>query len=346
MVAGWKERRDRIIETVVVSFMETGEPVSSAHVSATCGLGLKPASIRALMRELEEDGFLVQPHTSAGRVPTVKCYRYYVRHLMPRIALPDTETSAIKKAIEEGIRELDADMFMHHMACVLSELTDLIGVAMLPDFDQGIFERMDIVGLGGSTYLLVLSLKNGLINTIRITVDDVIPRSRVAETSRRLTERLQGLTIKEIKDEIGSRLKDVPGGDRRLVEIVVKKRERIFSFSDERNIHLAGLSRVLSHPDFLPHDNSLKLIDMFEHKNEIIDALKMHVSGTGDVSISIGGRGPWGSRPPLALVSAMYTVGRGSGVVGVIGPARVHYPKLTALVKYAAAYTTHFFSSC
>jgi len=345
MVINKKERRQRIIETVVTTYMETGEPVSSAVVAGECGLGLKPASIRSIMKELEDEGYLAQPHTSAGRVPTVKCYRFYVRYLMPEIDLRSTDMLVVRRAIEESLREHDIDLFMHHLASVLSELTDLIGVVLSPNFEQGIFDRIEIVNLGGSSVLLVLSLKSGVVNTIRITLDRVIPRWTLEETARIITERLHGLSVTEIRNSIDRYLGDVHGGDLTLVEIILGKSDRIFNFSDDRNVHIAGLSRVLSHPDIGPYDRSIKLADMFEHKNEIAEAFRLASLDTGDVAIHIGGRGPWGSVPPLSLIAAMYTSGTASGAVGIIGPARVHYPKLTALVKYAATLPSHFFST-
>lgn len=346
MKADLQERRERIIETVVMAFMETGKPVSSAFVSSVCGLGLSPASIRSIMKELEKEGLLAQRHTSAGRIPTVKCYRYYVKHLMKETDLSELEQRVIKNIIEEGMRDHDTDLFINHMVSTLSEVTDLIGVALSPGFERGIFDKIEILNLGGSSYLLVLSLKSGFVNTIRITIDHIIPRWKIEETARIITERLHDLSISDINDSIGLCLRDVAGGDRSLVEVILTRSDRIFSFSDERNIHLAGLSRVLTHPDFEPADHSLKLIDMFEHKNEIVKALKLSASDESNVSIHIGGNGPWGSRPPLSLVSAVYWSGSMMGVIGVIGPARVHYPRLTALVRYASASASNYLSSC
>lgn len=343
MVTNQKERRERIIETVVTAFLETGKPVNSAYVSTQCGLGLKPASIRALMKDLEQEGYLAQPHTSAGRIPTVKCYRYYVQHCMADMALPECDLETLRCAIEAGMIEHDADMFLHHMATVLSEITDLVGVVMSPGLDRGVFDRLEIVSLGGSSYLVVLSLKSGFVNTIRITIDHVIPRGKIEETSRLLTERFSGLTVSEIKRSITARLEDVRGGDRRLVEVILKKSDRIFTFDGDRSLYIAGLTRALARPDFAEYDHSLSLISLFEEKGEITDALKTALGETDDISIHIGGHGLWGATPPLSLVSAVYHSGAVEGAIGIIGPTRIHYPRLSALVRNAAAFTSHFF---
>ena len=339
------ERRDRIIDVVVSTFLETGEPVGSGHASANCGLEVSPATVRNAMKELENEGFFIKPHTSAGRVPTVKCYRYYVKHLMKHINLDENDFQQISRLVKNVIRENDAGVFMNHIASVISEVTDLIGVSMAPLFECGIFDRLEIVNLGGTRYLLVISLKGGLVKTINLTVNHIITRAKVEETSRLLTNRLGGLTVSEIKKSIRKRIKGVSGGNRELFDVIINNRERIFNLYEENDIHVAGISKLLSHPDFVQSEYSLKLVDLVEHKHEIADALKQTVIHNEDVNISIGGTGLWGSNPPLSLVSAVYHSSNTPGVVAVIGPTRIYYQKLWAIMKYTASVTSGFFSS-
>ena len=339
-----REKRDRVIENVISSFIETARPVSSAHVARTCGLGLSPASIRSIMKELEDDGFLTQPHTSAGRLPTIKCYRYYVTYIMPGIDTSDSSLCEAKILVENVLREHDAEMFMGHISQVLSEVTDLIGIAMSPSFERGIFDRLEIVSMGASAYLLVISLKSGIVKTINLTINRIIPRVKIHETARFITERLHGLTITEIKKTIGSRLKGASGGDKSLFDVILSRRKDIFNFTDDNMLHISGLSRLLGHPEFALTDSTLKLVDLLEHKDEIAKVLDHTVYRDEDVNIHIGGSGPWGSSPPLSLVSAVYRTGNACGAVAVIGPVRIHYPRLTAIVRYTAEVASSFFS--
>jgi heat-inducible transcriptional repressor len=340
-----QERRNSIIYVIVSSYLETGEPVGSAFVSANCGMVLSSATVRNIMKDLEDEGFLAKPHVSAGRIPTVKCYRYYVQHLMPTILLAEDEYHPIKLLVENVIRENDAQVFMNHIASVLSEVTDLIGVTMSPFFDVEIFEKLEIVHISGARYLLVITLKDGFVKTINLTVDHVIPRIKINETARLLTIRLHGLRISEILRTMGTRLKDISGGDRTLVEVILNNCEQIFTISDENTIHVAGLSRLLSHIDASPSDYSLKLADIFEKKHEIANALKQTVDSFNGVCIAIGGSGVWGSNPPLSLISSVFYSRTTPGVVAVIGPTRIHYPKLLQVIKYTAATASRFFSS-
>ncbi len=338
------ERRDRIIETVVARHLESAEPVSSADVCDLCGLGLSPATIRSIMHELEEEGFLTQPHTSAGRVPTVKCYRYYVRCLMPSVEVDETEIDAVRRLVEDVVRENDADLFLRHVASSLSEVTDLIGVVVSPSFEHGVFDRIEIVPLGGSRYLIVVSLKSGFVKTVSITVDKVIARRKVEETARLLNTRLAGLTVSEIRTSIADRIGDSSEGDRRLLDIILDRSRIVFSFPLDRNVHVSGLPRLLAHPDFITADRSLDIAGLIEQRDELADAVNT-VSAENGVGIRIGGTGLWGRRPPLALVAASFPASDGFGTLAVIGPARVYYPRLTAIVRYAASMTAGFFSS-
>ncbi len=338
-------KRDMIIDVVVSTYLETGEPVSSGYVSANCGQKVSSATVRNIMKELESEGFLYKPHTSAGRIPTVKCYRYYVKQLMPYINLPENDYRTIKRLVENVIRENDVDVFMSHIASVISEVTDLIGVTMSPFFDRAVFDRLEIINLGGAKYLLIISLKSGLVKTINLTVYHVIPRAKIEETARLLTNRLSGLTVFEIKRSIGERIKGVNVGDKKLFDVIIDNREMIFNLFEDKYIHVAGLSRFLSHSDFISAECSLKLADLFENKYEIADLLKQTIKDDADVNINIGESGLLGTNPPLSLVSAIYHSSNTEGVVAAIGPVRIHYPKLFAIMKYTASVTSHFFSS-
>jgi heat-inducible transcriptional repressor len=243
------------------------------------------------------------------------------------------------------ISESDADTFMDHIASVISEVTDLIGVTMTPLFERAVFERLEIVNLGGSKFLLVISLRSGFVKTINLTVDQLVTRAKTEETARILTNRLGGLSISEIRRTLGKRIRDINGGNRSLFNVILNNQDQIFNIQEERDIHVAGISRFLSHSDIEAQDYSLKIVDLAEQKKEIADTLKETVRYDQDVSINIGGSGVWGTNPPLSMISALYQSGDSPGVVAVIGPTRIHYPKLRAIVKYTASMTSGFFTS-
>ena len=159
---------------------------------------------------------------------------------MPGIELSNAELQNTRRLIENAMREKDAEIFMSHIAKALSEVTDLIGVAMSPSFENGIFDRLEIITMGGSRYLVIISLNNGIVKTINLTVDRVLPRTKVDETGRLLSGRLHGLTVAEIKRSIGERINGLSGGDRSLFDVILDNRNEIFNFTGENNLHVAG----------------------------------------------------------------------------------------------------------
>lgn len=340
-----RERLDVILDETISRFRETGEPVSSNDLAERCGLSLSPATIRTVMKELEDEGYLSQPHASAGRIPTVKGYRYYVTNRMTVPALSSHEADRIRAMIEQVMRERDVGVFMDHIAHMLSEVTDLVGIAMTPLFDVSIFDRLEIVGLGGSRYLLVISLRNGLVRTINLTLDKIIPRTTIEETGRLLTSRLSGLTIGEIKRTIGSRVSQMRGGDRSLVDVILTRSDSIFTSPEDDTIHVAGLSRLAGHAEFVDSEASHKLVDLSENKLMIGDAVLHSLTGADGVTVDIGGSPLLGESPPLSIVAATCLSGGDPCAIGIIGPTSIHYERIMAILSYTATMTTELFSS-
>jgi heat-inducible transcriptional repressor len=339
------ERRDTIIYAIVSGYLETGEPVGSGYVAKSCGLGISSATIRNVMKELEDNGFITQPHVSAGRIPTLKCYRYYVSHLMPFPVLEETERYKIRALVEKSLREKDVDLFMGHLAEVLSETTDLIGVTIAPYFEKCVFEKIEIVNLASSRYMIIISLGSGIVKTINITLDRVIPRAEIEETARILTGMLHGLMVSEVKAAIGKRIESIRGANRPIFDVILDSTSRLLGFYQDRDIHVAGLSRILSMPDFAKTEYSMKLAGLFEHKKEIADAVARAAAEEDDFRINIGMGGVLDYEPSLSMISAKYRTGENHGVVAVLGPTRIQYPKLMAILRYTAEVASGFFSS-
>jgi heat-inducible transcriptional repressor len=343
LIRNIKERFDRVIEEVISSYVATGCPVSSEYIAANSGLGLKPASIRLIMKDLERRGYLAKPHTSAGRIPTLRGYRYYVNFLMPVMDLSPGEKTAIKNLEEKILSEAEADQFILKMAGILSEVTHLVGVALAPSFEKEFFERIEMIPIGGTRLMVVISLKCGFVETIHLTLDKLITKTRAEQTSRFITERLYGMTISDIKRSIGKRLERGYKGDGNLLEVILANSNRIFSFPQRETIHFSGVSKMLTIPDLDNSYKPLEIIDIFEKKSEIAEVLRNYIGAGTDMVIRIGEGEPW-TEPPLSLVGAPWRYGDSTGFIGVVGPTRVCYPHISAIVKYAANLTTSHYS--
>src|SRR5688500_14225696 len=203
------ERERRVLEAVIQSYVATAEPAGSRTLSRRFGLGVSPATIRNTMSDLEEKGFLYHPHTSAGRVPTNKAYRLYVDSLTRIEPPPSAERDRLAEDLSAGASTIEA--ILRRAAQSLGVLTQELGVAVGPHFEQAVLRKLDLVRLASDRVLMVLTLDRGAIRTIFVEVPTEIADDAVVEVSRVLNERLGGLTLLEIRTSLPSRLRDATG---------------------------------------------------------------------------------------------------------------------------------------
>jgi len=328
------ERESIILESLIYNFIKTATPIGSRFLSKKLSSKLSPATIRNVMLDLDEKGLISQPHTSAGRVPTDQGYRIFVNDLMRRISLSRPE----KNAIEERLSCLsrDQDLILTKSAKVLSDISRQLGVVLAPRFEQGIFSRLELIHLAEKKILIVISIKSGLVRTITIELKSDISPSKLEETARVLNERLHGLTLAEIRDSIGKRLDDITEGDIGLIDLFIETVDTLFSLDDTDNVHLEGVHYVVGQPEFANLAKAQQILELIENKKNVI----VHVlndSGTLDsISIKIGGENQEKLMKEFSLVTSIYRVGNVTGVVGIMGPTRMQYAKMMALVDFVA----------
>src|SRR6476469_5098444 len=191
------ERELRVLEAVVQTYIETAEPAGSQTIARRFGLGVSPATIRNTMSELEEKGYLFHPHTSAGRIPTDRAYRMYV-DVMMRLTPPRDQQQHTLRAELMGTRSA-VEEILRRAAQVLGVLTQELGVAVAPAFDQVVLERLELVQVSSERLLLVFNLKSGVVRTIFVEVPGLLPQASVQQVAQILNERLSGLTLQEIR---------------------------------------------------------------------------------------------------------------------------------------------------
>ncbi|MEO8624121.1 MAG: HrcA family transcriptional regulator, partial [bacterium] len=201
-------RERRVLEAVIKSYVQTAEPAGSRVLSRGFSLGVSPATIRNTMSDLEEKGFLMHPHTSAGRVPTDKAYRAYVDALLN--APPTTIVVAEHDRLHADISASNStiETILRRAAQSLGVLTQELGVALGPRLDASVLRSLDLVRVGGDRLLLVLTLDGGVVRTVFVEVRGTVADSAVSEVTRVLNERLAGHTLRELRASVGERLRD------------------------------------------------------------------------------------------------------------------------------------------
>ncbi|NMB81472.1 MAG: heat-inducible transcription repressor HrcA [Ignavibacteria bacterium] len=330
-----KEREKAILRFIIHQFILTANPVGSRNISKKYNIGLSPASIRNIMADLEELGYLNHPHTSAGRVPTDKGYRVYVDSLMDP---PKLETGV--KAIVDvnlGQASTETEDLLRITSTILSNLTNQLAVVTYPKFEQAILEKIQIVRLSSTRILVVVTVQSGLIRTITLEIDAEVNENHIAIVQQFLNERLSGLRFSEIRSTFNDRIKDFNSDTvRPIIRVFVDSVDRIFTDISSDKTIISGAKNILAQPEFEDHDQLQSVIELIENKDVIIHILDKNKNEDIDLSISIGKENQDEKLSDYSFITKEYNVGDLKGTLGIMGPKRMDYSKIIAAVVYIA----------
>jgi heat-inducible transcriptional repressor len=332
-------RRERkILEAVILSYVETAEPAGSRTISRRFGLDVSPATIRNTMSDLEEKGFLFHPHTSAGRVPTNKAYRLYVDQLlsMPPLVTPERDQLAETISGAGGASAIEA--VLRRAAQTLGVLTQELGVALGPRLATSVLRRLELVRLSSERLLMVLTLDGGVMRTVFVEVPGEIAETALAQVTAVLNERLAGLTLDQIRRSLTTRLRDAPSTreSHELLNIFVQEAEHLFdaALPDAESVLLGQPSVLAEQPEFSAADRLRRLLALTERPDALAEAIRRRTAP--GVSITIGTEHDDPRLEEFTVVTAEYNVGSLTGVIGVIGPTRMPYDKVISLVSHTS----------
>ena len=334
-VTGLSDRELKVLEAIVQNYVETAEPVGSRTIAKRFGLGVSPATIRNAMSDLEDKGYLFHPHTSAGRVPTDRAYRLYVDTLMTEPGVSREQQDHIRDKLgEEGSA---VNSVLRRAAEVLGVLTQELGVAVAPSLDEVVLERLDLVAVSSDRLLLVLTLKSGVVRTIFVHVPGHLHPDAVATVTVVLNERLAGLTLREIRQSLTERLRDAgTGAEGQLLDIFLATGEQIFDLPPGVDDVLLGHPSVLAdQPEFASGEQMRALLQLTEQR-DVLRRILGSRSTRGSLTITIGGENETSQLSNLTLVTSPYRAGALTGVIGVLGPTRMPYDKVVALVEHTS----------
>jgi heat-inducible transcriptional repressor len=323
---------------VIQSYVETAEPAGSRTISRRFGLGVSPATIRNTMSDLEEKGYLYHPHTSAGRVPTDIAYRLYVDSLMRVAPIANSDRDRLTEQLTAtGGSTIEA--ILRRAAQSLSVLTQELGMAVGPRLDKIVLQKLELVRMSSERLVLVLSLQGGAVRTIFVEIGEPIADNALAEVQVVLNERLAGHTLAEIRSSLSSRLRDAnsaPGG-RELLNIFVQEGDSIFDdpLKGDESLVLGQASVLAEQPEFASSDKMRRLLALTESNEHLTELLRRRHVSPG-LSITIGNEHADPRFENFTIVTSEYRAGSLTGVIGVIGPTRMPYEKVIAVVTHAS----------
>jgi len=328
--AALTEREAKLLKYIIESYVINATPVGSSYLAKKYNLEISPATIRNVMNDLEEKGYLVQPHVSAGRVPTDKGYRFYVDSLRSMGAVSGVERQVILDHFETV--SFDVEEILEVSSQVLSKISSQLGVVLEPSFYRGVFKKMELVSVSESKILAVITIESGLVKTIMMEIQSEVSRDQLHETSRTINERLSGLSLGEVKKTIDERLRDVGVSNPMLLRTVVKFADRLFAFDGVSDLHVDGAANIMANPEFRAGDYALKIMELIDRKDSLKDNLDCEESVRLSVKIGCENRGDLFRE--CSVVSTRYYMGNVSGSLGVVGPTRMHYAKIIPLVGF------------
>ncbi|MBM3808864.1 MAG: heat-inducible transcription repressor HrcA [Acidimicrobiia bacterium] len=333
------DRTRRILATLVRSYIETGEPVSSGTLAQKAGLNLSSATVRNVLAQLEEMGYVWQPHTSAGRVPTDAGYRCYVDMLLDsRRSAKSASAVEARLRQEAGAAPLMDDL-LSSISHVLSEAGNGVGFAISPPNAQAIFQHIEFVPISGSRILVVMVTSGNQVSQKTVDIGEPVSTSELMQAANFLNAEFAGRSLDEVRSGVVERLKEERSLYDQLLGLALRLASSSFQNLDRpAAVYIDGASTLIEEVVQASgiSANTLKTLwRMVEEKQRLVRMLTEYMDGPG-LTVVIGAEHSDPELRPFSLIAATYFDGRSNGTVGIIGPTRMRYSKAISAVNIAA----------
>ncbi len=341
MVVELSARSRQILEAIIEDYIATAEPVGSSAVARRHAMTFSSATVRNVMANLEEMGLLTSPHTSAGRVPTEKAYRFYVDSLVGLRKITREE----KRLLIQRCRQSGAGLpgILKEAGRALSSLSNYMGIVVAPSFTSDIFRQIEFIRIGTRKVLAILVSSNGLVQNRLVDTSDDIPEHELLAMSNYLNDLMQGLTISQARDRILAELNSEKVRYDRMMSRALQISEQAVSTGEEE-IFLEGQSRILDQPEFSDAARMKEIFQTFEQKGRMLHLLSRCMNSDG-VQIYIGSETPVSHSAGMSLITSRFTTSNNTiGLLGVIGPTRMGYSSVIPIVDYTSRLVSRLLS--
>ena len=320
-------RKVTILKAIIKTYLETGEPVGSRTISKYTDLNLSSATIRNEMSDLEELGYIVQPHTSAGRIPSDKGYRFYVDQIMQE---KEEEFTEIKDLMLKRVDRVE--LLLKQMARILAQNTNYAALISAPQYHRNKLKFIQLSMVDDGKLLVVIVVEGNIIKNTMIPLSQQLSDEGLLNLNILLNNALNGLTREEINLDVISRLKEQAGIHSEVVDRVLNEvAEAIRADDDDLQIYTSGATNIFKYPELSDGEMASRLIGTLEQKEllqELVDDVNSSESSSG-IQVYIGEEAPVQTMRDCSIVTANYELGEGlRGTIGIIGPKRMDYEKV------------------
>lgn len=326
------DRKITILKAVIKNYMDTGEPVGSRTISKYTDSKWSSATIRNEMSDLEDMGYIIQPHTSAGRVPSDKGYRFYVDQILEE---KETQVTEMKELMIQRVDRLE--LVLKQLAKLLATDTNYAAMISAPQYHRNKLKFIQLSRVDTNKLLIVTVVEGNIIKNTMVTVHEEISDEQLLNLNILLNSNLNGLTIEEINLGVISRLKEQAGVHSQVVDLVLGEvAEVIKADEDDLQIYTSGTTNIFKYPELTDGEKASKLLGTLEHTELLQDLISdvNHSEENTGIQVYIGDESPVQAMKDCSVVTANYELGEGiRGTIGIIGPKRMDYEKVLNTLK-------------
>jgi heat-inducible transcriptional repressor len=329
------ERKKKILRAVVESYIETAEPVGSKSLLDMLDLDVSSATVRNELADLTELGYLEQPHTSAGRIPSPKGYRLYVNELMEQQRLSMEETRQINEALHLKMQELDK--VIDQAGRMVSQLTNYPAFALAEGARRITIKRFDLIMVDANSFIIVVMTDTNVVKNKLVHLPSDLSEPQLQLLTTLLNSSFVGRNLDELTPELMRVAEHAAGNSYGLISLVVSFAMEVLDDLENSAVYTAGTSHILDHPEYQDVGKAQKLMTYLSDDQSLMQALALPTLGDDNTKILIGPENVAEELKDTSVVLASYDIGDGmKGVIGVVGPTRMDYGKVAAKLSYVA----------
>lgn len=327
-------RSQNILEAIVEDYIASAEPVGSRAITKRHALNLSPATVRNVMADLEDMGFLCSPHTSAGRVPTSKGFHYYIDSLLEVRDLSDSEKARLTNSYQ--FKGMQMEDVMQEVGRVLSGISSYTGLVMAPKFSSTVFRQIEFIKLSHGRLLVIFVSETGLVQNKVIVSEVDWSQQELERITNYLNHTLTGLSIQEIRTQLADELRLERARYDKLQGQALQLSKAALMDEVENKVFVSGTSRMLEQPEFSNPEQMKRIFRTLESKQQLVKLLDQAQNAEG-VQIFIGSQTEHDAIEGCSLISSTFSGKKGAvGTLGVIGPVRMDYSQVIPIVDFTA----------
>ncbi|MCI8703061.1 MAG: heat-inducible transcription repressor HrcA [Anaerotignum sp.] len=324
------DRKIQILQAIINNYIETAEPVGSRTIAKKYNLGISSATIRNEMSDLEEMGFILQPHASSGRIPSDMGYRLYVDHLMQKKELGEEEQRYLQSIISRDISQID--FLMEETAKALSVLTNYTTIISEPKGQRTRMKQIRLIPLDSVSVLLVIATEGNFIKNHVIKMGCVPTEEKIFDIGFCLNRLLQGCALREIDTLLVARMQEELWEYRELLPPILKAIETTMRSAEKVQLHMSGTKNILAFPEFADIQKAKSLFQALEEKDVLVTLLEE--SKNNDLQVLIGSENTVQSMQDCSVITATYKMGDNTrGTIGIVGPTRMDYSQVISVLN-------------